>query len=159
MKYRIVESEEIKIVGLKAEVNFTTNGQVTGQLARQFMPRLNEINHRADEFTVSLQKYSNFDFKEFNPHKTFEKWIGVMVNSFNNLPEGLDTLAISKGKHLVIDFKGSVQQFIELWRELHSSWLTSKGFELDNRPHFEKLPPSYNPMQEANEEEIWVPIK
>ncbi|MBT8245036.1 MAG: GyrI-like domain-containing protein [Winogradskyella sp.] len=159
MEYKIVELGSIKIVGVKAEVSFTNNGQITRQIARKFMPRLSEIDERADDFTISLQQYDTFDFEKFNPHQTFEKWIGVMVNNFNNIPEGLDTLTISKGKYVVINFKGSVQQFIELWRELHSTWLASKNFELDNRPHFEKLPPSYNPMQVENEEEIWIPIR
>ena len=62
-------------------------------------------------------------------------------------------------RSLVIDFKGSIPDFIKFWQNIHSSWLPNSKFELDDRPHFERLPPSYNPMRTINEEEIWIPIK
>ena len=159
MKYRTVESEEVHVVGLKTEASFVNISQITPQLARQFMPRLNEVKNRKDLFTLSLQNYSHFDFKNFNPNDTFEKWIGVEVTNLDTVPKDMQTLSIVSGRYLVIDFKGSIPDFIELWQKIHSSWLPSSEFELDNRPHFERLPQSYNPMQAVNEEEIWIPIK
>ena len=159
MKYRTVESEEIHVVGLRAEVSFVTNGQITGRLARSFMPRLNEVKNRKDLFTLSLQNYSHFDFKKFNLNETFEKWIGVEVTNLDQVPKDMQTLSIISGRYLVIDFKGSIPDFIKFWQNIHSGWLPNSEYKLDNRPHFERLPPSYSPMREINEEEIWIPIK
>lgn len=159
MTYRIVETEDIYIIGVNAKANFQNISEITPQLARQFMPRVKDITARKDNYTLSLQNYKLFDFKKFNPTETFEKWIGVEVNNFNKVPNGLSTLRIDSGKYLVIDFKGSIAEFIKFWQNIHSTWLPNSEFELDNRPHFEKLPPSYNPMQEENKEEIWIPIK
>ena len=159
MKYRVVDSEEILVVGLKAKANFQNISQVTRQLAKQFMPRLDEVKFRKDTFTLSLQNYTHFDFKNFNPNEVFEKWIGVEVTNINDVPQSMQTLSISLGRYLVIDFKGSISDFIKLWRDIHSSWLPNSEFELDNRPHFERLPPSYSPTQNVNEEEIWIPVK
>lgn len=159
MKYRVVDSKEILVVGLKAETNFHDISQVTPQLAKQFMPRLGDIKSRKDTFTLSLQNYNHFDFKTFNPNETFDKWVGVEVTSLEDVPEKMKTLTITSGRYLVIDFRGLISDFIILWQNIHSSWLPNSEYELDDRPHFEKLPPSYNPMQPVNEEEIWIPIK
>mgnify|MGYP003843412957 CR=1 FL=1 len=75
------------------------------------------------------------------------------------VPEKMDAMSITSGRYLVIDFKGSIPDFIKFWQNIHSSWLPNSKFELEDRPHFEKLPPSYNPMLPINEEEIWIPIK
>lgn len=159
MKYRTVESEEILVVGLKADASFVNISQITPQLARQFMPKLNEVKNRKDLFTLSLQNYSHFDFKKFNLNETFEKWIGVEVTNLDQVPKDMQTLSIISGRYLVIDFKGSIPDFIKFWQNIHSGWLPNSEYKLDNRPHFERLPPSYSPMREINEEEIWIPIK
>ncbi|WP_296324390.1 GyrI-like domain-containing protein [Winogradskyella sp.] len=159
MKYKIVEARAFNIVGLKADANFVTNGQVTSQLARGFMPRLKDIKSLKDPYTLSLQKYEDFNFKNFNPSTSFEKWIGVEVDTFDAIPEDLETLTIPSGNYLVIDFKGSIPEFIKQWQYIHSTWLPKSEFELDHRPHFERLPPSYNPANQDNDEEIWIPIK
>lgn len=159
MEYRIVEAEDIKIVGVKAEANFNTINSITPQLAKQFMPRLKEITSRKDDFSLSLQKYTDFNFKMFNPNDVFEKWIGVEVRDFDAIPQNMETLLIPASKYLVIDFKGTIPKFIKLWQHIHSTWLPNSEFELDNRPHFERLPSSYSPIQAINEEEIWIPIK
>ena len=159
MTYKVVDSQEILVIGLSAEANFHNISQVTPQLARQFMPRLDEIKSRKDTFTLSLQNYNYFDFKTFNPNETFDKWVGIEVTSLEDVPEKMKTLTITSGRYLVIDFKGSIPDFITFWQNMHSTWLPNSEFELDDRPHFERLPPSYNPMQPINEEEIWIPIK
>ncbi|RZN82650.1 MAG: AraC family transcriptional regulator, partial [Winogradskyella sp.] len=95
MKYRVVDSEEILVVGLKAKANFQNISQVTRQLAKQFMPRLDEVINRKNTFTLSLQNYNRFNFKNFNPNEMFEKWIGVEVNSLDEVPENMETLTIT----------------------------------------------------------------
>ena len=159
MKYRTVEHKGLHVIGIKAEANFHNIHIVTPQLAKQFMPRIEEIKFRKDTFTLSLQSYNHFDYNTFNPDEAFEKWIGVEVNNLDTVPPDMETLIIASGKYLVIDFKGSISEFIKFWQHIHATWLPNSEFELDNRPHFERLPPSYNPMQEINEEEIWIPIK
>lgn len=158
MEYRVIESKALKIVGVKAEASFMTNSKVTPELAKQFMPRLGEIRSRTDNYTLSLQNYNDFNFQSFSPNTVFEKWIGVTVNDFKNVPKGIHTLTIVSGRYIVIDFKGSISEFIKLWQYIHSTWLPNTDFKLDDRPHFERLPVSYNPMQKENEEQIWIPI-
>lgn len=159
MKHRIINSPETYIVGIKANVSFETITVETGKLGRQFMPRLKEIKNRVDDNTLSLQSYDDFDYHKVSPIMTFEKWVGVEVTNLDNVPERMETLTINPGNYLVIDFKGSMQEFVKYWNFIHSQWLPNSKYKLDNRPHFEKLSPSYNPMNVVNEEEIWIPIK
>lgn len=158
MKYRINQSPEILIVGMKANMSFETISEDTGKLSRQFMPRLKEINNRVDDNTLSLQNYDNFDYNNLSPIMTFEKWVGVEVANLDDIPIGMETLTISSGNYLVIDFKGSMQEFVKNWHYIHSQWLPNSEFKLDNRPHFEKLSSKYSPMNVINDEEIWIPV-
>ena len=159
MQYRVVQKGKFFVIGVCAEASFATNGEVTPRLAKHFMPRLKEVPNRTDSFRLSLQKYNNFKFEKFSPTTPFKKWIGVEVTDIENTPVGMDTLEIPSGNYLVIDFKGSIPEFINQWQCIHSTWLPASEFELDDRPHFERLSPNYNPMQEVNEEEIWIPVK
>ncbi|WP_336065608.1 GyrI-like domain-containing protein [Mesoflavibacter sp. CH_XMU1404-2] len=159
MEYKIVKTDKILIVGLSATANFLNTNQITGQLARQFMPRVGEVIHRKDNFKLSLHDYSNFNISEFNPNQTFQKWIGVEVNNLQSVPGQMETLTIYAGKYLVINFEGTIEAFVGFWQDLHFNWLPNSEFDIDNRPHFERLGPDYNPNQAVNKEEIWIPIK
>ena len=158
MTHRVVKSPEILIVGMKASLSFETISEGTGKLARQFMPRLKEVKNRVGNNTMSLQNHDNFDYHNLPPTRTFEKWIGVEVSNLEDVPEGMETLTIKSGNYLVIDFKGTMQEFIKNWHYIHSQWLPNSEFKLDNRPHFEKLSSKYSPMNVVNEEEIWIPV-
>lgn len=144
---------------MRAKMSFQTINQETGQLARQFMPRRHEIQSRVGTYFFSIQNYDNFKFKMITPVKTFEKWVGVEVLDISQVPENMEVLIIKAGHYLVFNYKGSAKDFPEFWRQLHTEWLPNSEFELDNRPHFEKLPEGYNPMSLENEEEVWVPVK
>lgn len=159
MKYEKVTSQDILIIGNKANLSFNTNGQGTTNLARQFMPRLNEINNRFGTSSFSIQDYKDFNIKTMTPETLFEKWIGVAVSDFNSVPENMETLVILGGNFLVFPFEGSVSDFTNFWLHIHTEWLPNSEYELDNRPHFEKLPEGYNPMNSESEEELWVPVK
>lgn len=159
MKPKLVNSKDILIIGMRAQMSFHTINQETGQLARQFMPRRHEIQSRVGTHSFSIQNYDNFNFKTITSAKTFEKWVGVEVSDVSQVPENMEVLTIKAGHYLVFNYKGSAQDFPKFWQKLHAEWLPNSEFELDNRPHFEKLTEGYNPMNSENEEEVWVPIK
>jgi AraC family transcriptional regulator len=159
MNPRLINSKDILIIGMRANISFQTINQETGQLARQFMPRRYEIKSRVGSYSFSIQNYDSFDFKTITPTKTFEKWVGVEVSDTSQVPEAMEVLSIEAGHYLVFNYKGSDQDFPKFWQQLHAEWLPNSEFHLDNRPHFEKLPEGYNPMSLENEEEVWVPVK
>lgn len=159
MNPKIVNSKDILIIGMRTNMSFQTINQETGQLARQFMPRRHEIQSRVGTYSFSIQNYDNFNFKILNPTSTFEKWVGVEVSNASPVPQGMEVLTIKSGNYLVFNYKGSAQDFPKFWQHLHTEWLPNSEFELDNRPHFERLSDDYNPTGLSNEEEVWVPVK
>jgi len=156
---KLVNSKDILIIGVRANMSFQTINEETGQLARQFMPRRHEIQSRVGTYSFSIQNYENFDFKILNPTNTFEKWVGVEVSNASHVPDGMELFNIPAGHYLVFNYNGSAQDFLKFWQQLHAEWLPNSEYELDNRPHFEKLPEDYNPMRLDSEEEVWVPVK
>ncbi|WP_053978167.1 GyrI-like domain-containing protein [Mangrovimonas xylaniphaga] len=158
MVFRIVQQPDLKLVGMRSKVSFETMGLETARLGRELMPRLAEISSRIGEYTWSVQVYESFNFETLSPQTQFDKWIGVEVENFDNMPEGLESLVIKGGKYFVFDYKGSIANYPPVWTSVFEKWLPQLGYAVDDRPHFEKLPASYNPRQEVNEEEIWIPI-
>ena len=71
MEYKIVRPINFNC-RLSATANFLNTNQITGQLARQFMPRVEEVTHRKDNFKLSLHKYSSFNISELIPIKRFK---------------------------------------------------------------------------------------
>lgn len=159
MNYKLVKSEDIFMIGMKAQMSFQNINAETGKLARLFMPRRHDIQNRVGTQSFSLQNYNHFDFKAFNPSITFEKWVGVAVSDASSVPEGMELFTIPAGNYLVFKYQGCAQGFPQFWQHLHGDWLPNSEFELDNRPHFEKLPEGYNPMDSNAKEEVWVPVK
>ena len=159
MNPKLVTTDDILIIGMRAQMSFQNINEETSKLARQFMPRRNEVKNRVDAYAFSLQNYDNFNFKLFNPSITFEKWVGVEVSDASQIPDNMELLTIPKGNYLVFNYKGSAQGFPQFWQQLHGEWLPHSEFELDSRPHFEKLPEGYNSMNPETEEAVWVPVK
>ncbi|MGB2684253.1 MAG: GyrI-like domain-containing protein [Olleya sp.] len=158
MTPKIITSNAILVIGLKDNLTFITNAQGTGDLARQFMPRLNQIKNRVSTQKLSIQIYHDFDYAKMTPNTTFEKWVGVEVSNFDTVPQNMATLIIKKGLYAVFNYKGKPDGFFKAWQYIHTTWLPESGYSLDDRPHFEKLPEDYHPSNPEVEEQIWVPI-
>ncbi|MBD3892070.1 GyrI-like domain-containing protein [Olleya marilimosa] len=158
MTPKIINTKPIVIVGLKANLSFTTNGQGTAKLAKQFMPNRNHIVNRVGSEKFSIQIYDQFDYSKMSPNTLFEKWIGVEVSNAKALPSDMEVLTIPTGQYAVFNYKGKPDGFFKAWQYIHTTWLPKSGYNLDDRPHFEKLPEDYHPSNPEVEEEIWVPI-
>lgn len=132
----------------------------TFQLWNGFMPRRKEIQHSVSNDLFSMQVYpSSFDFKNFNPHASFEKWAAVEVNDFNVIPTDMESFELLGGLYAVFLYKGSSSEAETVFRYIFGDWLPNSGYQLDNRPHFEILGEKYKNNDPNSEEEIWIPIK
>jgi len=66
MKPRIEILQEKKLIGLHLEMSIINNR--TGELWRQFGPRIKEITNRVSQDKISLQVYPTSYHKRFNPN-------------------------------------------------------------------------------------------
>lgn len=143
-----------KLLGVSRVMSLAENQ--TGELWRNFMPRLNEIETRIGTDLFSLQVYDEDYFQQFSPMNEFEKWALVEVRNFSQFPEEMEPFELPGGLYAVFQHKG---MGTEIFQHIFSAWLPNSEFQLDDRPHFEVLGEKYKQGSPDSEEEIWVPVK
>jgi AraC family transcriptional regulator len=158
MEPRIETLSEKKLVGKHLTMSLSNNR--TAELWRSFMPRRKEITNVRSIELFSMQVYNDhYDFKNFNFDATFEKWATAEVDDFSNVPEGMDTFILPGGRYAVFHHIGPASEGYRTFQFIFGSWLPSSKYELDNRPHFERLGEKYKNNEPDSEEEIWIPIR
>jgi AraC family transcriptional regulator len=159
MKHRIEKAKDRYVVGIKANMSFQTINEGTGNLARQFMPRRHEISSRIGKHVFSIQDYGGLQMKDITPQTTFEKWVGVEVASFDDVPEGMEPFILKTGMYAVFSYKGSIQDSSKSLKYIFEDWLPNSKYQLENRAHFEELSEDYSKDLQNIEEDIWIPVK
>lgn len=146
-----------KLVGRRMTISLAQNK--TAELWQGFMPRLHEIQNRVGDEKYSLQRYSPNHFTQFDFAREFEKWAAVEVSSFDNVPQGMETLDLAGGLYAVFLYKGTPEAAGTFFNNLFTRWFPASEYDLDDRPHFELLGEKYRNNHPDSEEEIWIPIK
>lgn len=156
MSPRIVTIHEKKLVGKRLIISFA-DFKIT-ELWRSFSPRRNEITNNISNDLISLAVYKPDHFSNFKPTNEFERWAGVEVSNFENIPHEMETFVLPGGTYAIFDYKG-LNTNKSIFQYIYGTWLPGSGYALDNRPHFEVLGEKYKNNDPASEEEIWIPIK
>jgi len=157
MKYRIENLLQKKLIVLAQKMSISENK--TFLLWNSFMKRKAEIQNTIGSDLYSIQIYENDYFDRFNPQNEFIKMAGVEVNSFENIPDGMEAYVLNGGKYAVFEYKGNPNNGSEAFQYIFQEWLPLSGYILDNREHFEILGTKYKKDSDDSEEEIWIPIK
>ena len=124
------------------------------------MPRRKEIKNNLTDELFSMQVYDQLpDFKNFNPHRSFEKWAAAEVADFDTIPDGMESYVLTGGLYAVFLYKGRASEGSQTFRYIFGTWLPDSDYELDHREHFEILDERYKNEQPDSEEEIWIPIR
>lgn len=152
----LVQISEKLVIGKKSEISLANFN--VAEIWQEFSPKIKEIRNRVSPDLLSITIYQPDHFENFSAEKTFEKWAGAEVDSFENLPEGLDQLIIPAGKYAVFHYKG-LPTDNRIFQLIYSQWLPTSEFELDQRPHFEVLGEKYKNGSPDSEEDIYIPIK
>lgn len=149
----IQEFEGATLVGACAKMDLRTfnPGPVWGQL----MPRLQGIQNRVSQDLISLRTYDGIPKFGPNENPQFTYWAGVETPDLH--PE-LAHLDITAGTYAVFQYKG-LSSDSSIWIYIYSQWLPNSAWELDARPHFERLGAKYKNDDPESEEEIWIPVK
>jgi len=158
MEPRIEIISDKKIVGKHSRMKLSQNK--TFELWRSFMPVRKTIKHSLSIEMLSIQIYDEaLDYKRFTMETEFEKWAGIEVSEFANIPEGMESLLIKGGLFAVFLYKGNPNDFADTFHYIFGNWLPNSDYETDHRPHFEILGEKYKNNDPSSEEEIWIPIK
>lgn len=133
MKKELVNQSEIKLVGLSARTNnkneMNPQTAIIGKLATQFWMQgvANRIPDRKQP-GVTLSVYTQYDSNE---HGDYTYFIGEEVNSFEQVPAGLQTLTIPAARYQKFTTpKGIMPQVvIHAWQQIWT--MSAKDFEGD----------------------------
>lgn len=155
---KIVHLKSKKLIGMNIQTSLSEFKPAI--IWQRFMPRVKEIESRIGDEKYSIQVYNKpFNYAEFNPQLKFRYWVATEVEKFHSIPDGMNSLNLLKGKYAVFLHKGDMEAFQKTVKYIHTEWLPASGFEIDHRPHFEKLDKRYLGHQNPkSQEEIWVPI-
>ena len=158
MEPRIELIADKKLVGKHLRMKLSQN--TTFELWRSFMPVRKTIKHSLGTDLLSIQVYDEaLDYKRFTMDTEFEKWAGIEVSEFSEIPEGMETLILKGGLFAVFHYKGNPNEFADTFHYIFGKWLPGSVYETDHRPHFEILDEKYKNNDPSSEEEIWIPVK
>ncbi len=132
----------------------------TFELWRSFAPRIREIKNRPNKDRYSLKIFPfSPGLAQLTTNTLFQKWAGVPVTDFSDVPEGMQTLIIPEGLYAVFNHKGNAKVFGQTLESIFTQWLPASAYQLDDRPHFEILGENYQVSDPESEETIWIPIQ
>lgn len=155
---RITTINSKKLLGKKISMSFANNK--TGELWKDFAPKIKNIKHKINEDLYSVEIYNDVNFfNSFNPHQDFEKWAAVEVENFENIPENMEELIIPKGDYAVFHYIGKPSEARETFLYIYGEWLPNSNYKLDDRPYFALMGENYRGEDPNSEEEFWIPIK
>lgn len=154
---QIVELGQTKLVGMSQEMSRTNDK--TAELWRGFMKRRHEITKRSNQNFISMQVFSAWTSQLSDPAASFTKWAVVEVESFESIPQGMNPYVRQSGTYAVFEHNGPASD-LSTFMYIFDEWLpNSDMYELDDREHFEVLPPDYDARDPNAREEIWIPVK
>lgn len=145
------------LVGIHKEMSLANNQ--TFALWNAFMPRRKEITNNLNTDLFSMQIYDAAYFENFRLDKKFTKWAAIAVDSFESIPDGMESYTLESGEYAVFTHKGGPETGAEVFGYIFNTWLPNSDYVLDSREHFELLGDKYKHGDPESEEEIWIPIK
>ena len=154
---RIVEFSGKELSGVRRRMSLADDR--TSELWRGFRSRL------AEALTRPMTAYSvriygeDHSFAGFDPAEEFDKWAAIESDLNVAIPKNFETVVIPPGRYAVFKHKGTAMDAPKTFMRIFGVWLPTSGYEVDSRPHFEILPPSYDPFDPNAEEEVWLPIR
>jgi len=156
LELRFETTKERYFIGMSIEMSLADNK--TGELFRTFMPRKKEILNTKSQSVFDLIIYPNSYFKVFNPATCYKKHAMVEVPNFENVPDGMETLILPKGKYAVFSING-YEPNPAVFQYIYSEWVPNNSdYQLDDRPHFDILTEKIQQQAEDAVQEIWVPV-
>ncbi len=147
------------LVGLNTELD-GIQPLLVKKLWKEFRSSIVQFKFRLDHNYYSVNVYDRtFDPSIFSNKEVYSKWAAVLVKSPMDCPDSFSSLIIPAGTYAVFEHRGPASAFRSSAIFIYGDWLPASGFQLDHRPHFEILGPSYQPDDPGASEEVWIPVR
>lgn len=149
MEGKIVNIQELKAVGLSYFGN-NKNGEIPS-LWEAFNKNYMTIKQKSK----SMLCYGICD-GEMDSEGNFHYIACAEVDSFEDIPEGMETKVVPAGKYLVYTYSGAIKDLGEFYNDIFANFLPASGHEMDFRPQLELYDGRF---MDNGEFDIYIPIK
>ena len=156
MNYKIVEKEEMHIIGFKQRFSTENNSQMTeipkmwDSVTEEMKNRITELSNNDGVVGLCADMYNN----------SFDYWIGCM--SDKECPADLEQMTIPATTWAVFEVIGSMRPLPnamqDIWKRIYSEWLPNSGYEHAMLPEIEYYSKG-DMMSDDYKSEIWIPVK
>lgn len=154
MKYKIVEKEAFKVVGIKDRFSHVDNlGASVGNMwARTPQETMEKIMALSNIEPVALVGA----YSEMYEDNTTDYYIGTITT--NHCPSDLVTLEVSAQTWAIFEIVGALPTAMaEVWGRIFSEWFPTTGYEHSKAPEIEWYS-SGDMSSETYKSEIWIPV-
>ncbi len=152
--YKSLVLEESSFIGFSTETSLVQDR--TALVFKQLMIwRKGSVKYR-NQPAYDIKIYPQGYFTAFNPSRPFEKW-AALKQVDQSIIGDLQPYTLEGGSYLCFTSEGRVSA--QFFQELYSSWLPQSRYELDSRPHFDKIWPEPAQRGRVLKEEIYIPVK
>lgn len=149
MEGKIINIKGFKAVGL-TYFGDNKNGEIPG-LWEVFNKRYNDIKNKSK----SMLCYG-ICYDEPDSEGRFHYTACSEVDSFEGVPQGMETKVVPAGKYIVYTYDGAIKDLGGFYNDIFAKWIPASGCQMDSRPQLELYDERF--MQDG-EFDIYIPIK
>lgn len=156
MNYKIVEKEEMHIIGFKKWFSTENDNHLTeipkmwDSVTEEMEKRITDLSNNDGVVGLCADMYEG----------GFDYWIGCM--SDKECPADLEQMTIPATTWAVFEVIGSMRPLPnamqEIWKRIYSEWLPNSGYEHAMLPEIEWYSKG-DMMADDYRSEIWIPVK
>ncbi|MFN5346737.1 MAG: GyrI-like domain-containing protein [Bacteroidota bacterium] len=146
---------EFSVVGFSMQMSmadFKAN-----EVWQKFMKSKPQLKEYDGSCYYDVNIYSEHYFESYNPTQLFDKFAGVKSDSTSDYD--FEKLIIPGGRYAVFIHEGLATDINKTFQYIFVEWLVDNDEQLDNRPHFMKLPIDYDRNNLLVREEIYIPLR
>ncbi|HZG78020.1 MAG TPA: GyrI-like domain-containing protein [Paenibacillus sp.] len=151
VKANIVTLDAFHAVGVAAH---QADGSMEfGRLWDVLIPMEGRIPHRSEN-NVSYGLCYDFDGERFS------YMAAVRVDSFEEVPEGLEAKLVPAQTYAVFTHRGPIAGLQDTYERIHETWLAANGLRLAEGIDFERYDERFRgPMNDDSELDLYIPIR
>ena len=149
MEEKIVSFEGFKAVGIPYFGN-NSNGEIP-KLWEAFNLRYKDIKQKSKSMLCYGICNGDMDSKY-----RFHYIACVEVDNFSDVPEGMKTTIVPKGKYIVFTYKGALKDIGAFYNDVFETFIPSSSYEFDYRPQLELYDERF---MNNGEFDVYIPIK
>ena len=156
MNYKIVEKEEMRIIGFKKWFSTENDSQLTeiprmwDSVTEKMKARIHKLSSNEGVVGLCADMYDG----------GFDYWIGCM--SDQACPDDLESMTIPASTWAVFEVIGPMHPLPnamqDIWKRIYAEWLPNSGYEHAMLPEIEYYSAG-DMMADDYRSEIWIPVK